>query len=37
MPGMDLRHAILLLSTLFLAGLVLLLFLPETRGEPLPE
>ena len=37
MPGMDLRHAILLLSTLFLVGLVLLLFLPETRGEPLPE
>jgi MFS family permease len=37
MPGMDLRHAIVLLSTLFLVGLVLLLFLPETRGEPLPE
>jgi MFS family permease len=37
MPGMDLRHAIMLLSTLFLVGLVLLIFLPETRGEPLPE
>jgi MFS family permease len=37
LPGMDLRHAVMILSTLFLAGLVLLIFLPETKGKPLPE
>jgi MFS family permease len=37
LPGMDLRQAILILSSLFLVGLVLLLFLPETKGRPLPE
>jgi MFS family permease len=37
MPGMDLRHAVMILSSLFLAGLVLLIFLPETKGKPLPE
>ena len=37
LPGMDLRHAIVMLSALFIAGLVLLLFLPETKGRPLPE
>jgi MFS family permease len=36
-PGMDLRHAVMILSSLFLAGLVLLIFLPETKGKPLPE
>jgi MFS family permease len=33
---MDLRLAVTLLSLLFLFGLVLLLFLPETKGRPLP-
>jgi MFS family permease len=37
LPGMDLRHAIMILSSLFLAGLVLLIFLPETRNKPLPD
>ena len=37
LPGMDLRHAVLMLSSLFLVGLVLLIFLPETKGKPLPE
>ena len=36
-PGMDLRTAVTLLSSLFVVGLVLVLFLPETRGKPLPE
>ncbi|HXT58001.1 MAG TPA: MFS transporter [Pirellulales bacterium] len=36
-PGMDLRMAVCLLSLLFLAGLVVLCFLPETKGRPLPE
>jgi MFS family permease len=37
LPGMDLRHAVMMLSSLFLVGLVLLVFLPETKGKPLPE
>jgi MFS family permease len=37
LPGMDLRYAVMILSSLFILGLVLLLFLPETRGKPLPE
>lgn len=37
LPGMDLRHAVMILSSLFLVGLVLLIFLPETKGRPLPE
>ena len=37
LPGMDLRHAVMMLSSLFLVGLVLLIFLPETKGKPLPE
>lgn len=37
MPGMDLRHAVMILSSLFLVGLVLLIFLPETKDKPLPE
>lgn len=37
LPGMDLRLAITLLALLFTIGLVLLLFLPETKGQPLPE
>lgn len=37
LPGMDLRDAVMILSSLFVLGLVLLLFLPETKGRPLPE
>lgn len=37
LPGIDLRLAITLLGTLFLAGLIVLIFLPETKGQPLPE
>jgi MFS family permease len=36
-PGMDLRQAVMILSSLFLVALVLLIFLPETKGKPLPE
>ena len=35
--GLGLRPAVTLLGGLFLLGLVLLLFLPETRNRPLPE
>jgi MFS family permease len=34
---LDLRFTVTLLSSLFLVGLVLLVFLPETKGRPLPE
>ena len=37
LPGMDLRHAVMMLSSLFLVGLVLLIFLPETKGKPLSQ
>lgn len=37
LPGLDLRSAVCLLSSLFAAGLVVLYFLPETKGRPLPE
>lgn len=37
LPGMDLRLAVWLLSLLFLLGILLLLFLPETKDRPLPE
>lgn len=37
LPGMDLRWAVTLLGSLFLIGLVLLPFLPETKDRPLPE
>ncbi|MBC8116645.1 MAG: MFS transporter [Candidatus Saccharimonas sp.] len=36
-PGIDLRQTVTQLSLLFAAGLVLLVFLPETKGKPLPE
>lgn len=36
-PDVDLRLAVTQLSGLFLFGLVLLLFLPETKGRPLPD
>ncbi|MGD8237424.1 MAG: MFS transporter [Armatimonadota bacterium] len=36
-PGMDLRLAVSLLGSVFLLGLLILCFLPETKGKPLPE
>ena len=36
-PGIDLRLAVTLLSSLFLLGVVLVWFLPETKDQPLPE
>lgn len=36
LPGMDLRLAITLLGFLFPLGLVIIWFLPETKGQPLP-
>ncbi len=35
--GMDMRVAVSLLGVLFLLGAVLMLFLPETQGQELPE
>ncbi len=37
LPGMDLRLAITILGLLFLLGLAIIFFLPETKGQPLPE
>ncbi|CAA9393252.1 MAG: Uncharacterized MFS-type transporter [uncultured Phycisphaerae bacterium] len=37
LDGMTLQLAITILGGLFLLGAVLLLFLPETKGKPLPE
>jgi MFS family permease len=37
LPNLDLRLAISLLSLLCLVGILLLAFLPETKGRPLPE
>jgi MFS family permease len=36
-PGIDLRTAISLLGLLFLLGLAVISFLPETKNQPLPE
>ncbi len=36
-PGIDLRLAMTLLSLLFPLGLIIIAFLPETKGKPLPE
>jgi MFS family permease len=36
-PGMDLRVAVASLGTFFLLGVVLMLFLPETNRQELPE
>lgn len=36
-PAIDLRAAVSILGLWFLVGLVLLAFLPETRGQELPE
>ncbi len=37
MPGIDLRLAITLLALLFPLGLLIIIFLPETKDQPLPE
>lgn len=37
LPGMSLQLAVSILGSLFLLGLVVLIFLPETKGRPLPE
>ena len=37
LPGMDLRLSLTLLSLLFAAGIVVVICLPETRGQPLPD
>ena len=37
LPGIDLRLAVTILSSLFLVGVVLIWFMPETKGQPLPE
>jgi MFS family permease len=37
LPGVDLRTALSVMAVLFLLGLVLIAFLPETKGQPLPE
>lgn len=36
-PGLELRQAVCLLGLLYLLGLVILIFLPETKGEKLAE
>lgn len=36
-PGMDLRMAVSLLGLLFLFGVIVIQFLPETKDQPLPE
>lgn len=37
LPGMDLQRAITLMSLLFILGILAVLFLPETKDQPLPE
>lgn len=37
LPGMDLRLAIVLMALLFPIGIIVVSFLPETKGQPLPE
>jgi len=36
-PGLDLRSAVSLLGLLFIVGIVIVWFLPETKDRPLPE
>ena len=36
LPGMDLRIAVSWLGLIFIPGIVVVYFLPETRGQPLP-
>ena len=37
LPGMDLRLATTWMASLFLLGIVFVVFLPETKDQPLPE
>jgi hypothetical protein len=37
LPHVDLRVALSAMAALFLLGIVVVSFLPETRGQPLPE
>ncbi len=37
LPGMELRVAVASLGLVFIPGLVIVWFLPETKGQPLPE
>ena len=37
LPGMNLGVAVTLLSSLFLVGIVVVWFMPETKDQPLPE
>jgi MFS family permease len=37
LPGMELHKAISLLSLVFVLGIIIALFLPETKDQPLPE
>jgi len=37
LPGMDLRFAVTLLSSLALVGILLVCLMPETKDQPLPE
>ena len=37
LPGMDLRLAMTLLAFLFPLGMLVIYFMPETKGQPLPE
>jgi MFS family permease len=37
LPGMDLRLAVSLLGLLFLAGVIIVLAMPETKDQALPE
>ena len=36
-PGLDIREALCILATTFLLGLLVIAFLPETKGQELPE
>jgi MFS family permease len=36
-PGLDLRSAVSLLGLLFVVGIVIVWFLPETKDQPLPQ
>jgi hypothetical protein len=37
LPGMELRTAIAMMGALFALGIVFIAFLPETKGQALPE
>jgi hypothetical protein len=37
LPEMDLRLAVTLLGLLFVPGVLVILWLPETKDQPLPE